>query len=66
MPTETVYGLFASAFDQAAVQHVYELKKRPLDKALNLNVADLETIYAYSKDQPAFLESSTKPFCLDL
>ena len=62
LPTETVYGLFARAFDQAAVQHVYALKKRPLDKALNLNVADLNSIYAYSKDQPAFLEKLYKAF----
>ncbi|MHC5924041.1 L-threonylcarbamoyladenylate synthase, partial [Streptococcus pyogenes] len=43
LPTETVYGLFAKALDEAAVNHVYKLKKRPRDKALNLNIADLAT-----------------------
>lgn len=62
LPTETVYGLFALAFDPDAVQRVYELKKRPRDKALNLNVADLQTIYIYSKEQPAFLEKLYKAF----
>lgn len=52
LPTETVYGLFAKALDKEAVQHVYDLKNRPLDKAMNLNVADFETIMAYSKNQP--------------
>ena len=39
LPTETVYGLFAKALDESAVNHVYELKNRPRDKAMNLNVA---------------------------
>jgi len=38
LPTETVYGLFAKALDEKAVNHVYQLKCRPRDKALNLNV----------------------------
>ena len=42
LPTETVYGLFAKALDEKAVDHVYQLKRRPRDKALNLNVASLE------------------------
>ena len=32
LPTETVYGLFAKAMDESAVNHVYELKNRPRDK----------------------------------
>ena len=39
LPTETVYGIFAKALDQEAVDYIYELKRRPRDKALNLNVA---------------------------
>ena len=42
LPTETVYGLFAKALDESAVNHVYELKNRPRDKAMNLNVASYE------------------------
>ena len=56
LPTETVYGLFAQALNQEAVERVYELKRRPRDKALNLNVASLEEIYAFSKNQPIYLE----------
>ena len=40
LPTETVYGIFAKCLDQEAVDYIYELKRRPRDKALNLNVAD--------------------------
>ncbi|MBF0843819.1 Sua5/YciO/YrdC/YwlC family protein, partial [Streptococcus danieliae] len=42
LPTETVYGLFAKALDQEAVDLVYRLKQRPRDKAMNLNIANLE------------------------
>lgn len=28
LPTETVYGLFAKALDEKAVDHVYQLKRR--------------------------------------
>ena len=56
LPTETVYGLFAQAMNEEAVEHVYRLKCRPKDKAMNLNVADFKTILAYSKDQPNYLK----------
>ena len=55
LPTETVYGIFAKALDQEAIDYIYELKRRPRDKALNLNVADEETIRLYSKNQPSYL-----------
>ncbi|SDO82340.1 L-threonylcarbamoyladenylate synthase [Streptococcus equinus] len=56
LPTETVYGLFAQAMNEEAVEHVYHLKRRPKDKAMNLNVADYETILAFSKNQPTYLK----------
>jgi len=62
LPTETVYGLFAQALNQEAVERVYELKRRPRTKALNLNVASLEEIYAFSKNQPSYLEQLYQTF----
>ena len=56
LPTETVYGLFAKALDKKAVDHVYQLKRRPRDKALNLNVASLDDILNFSKNQPPYLQ----------
>lgn len=56
LPTETVYGLFARALDEKAVDYVYELKNRPRDKAMNLNVASYEDILSYSKEQPDYLK----------
>ena len=62
LPTETVYGLFAQALDEEAVNHVYVLKKRPRDKALNLNIASYEDILAYSTHQPAYLKKLVDSF----
>ena len=62
LPTETVYGLFAQALNQEAVERVYELKRRPREKALNLNVASLEEIYAFSKKQPSYLKQLYQAF----
>ena len=62
LPTETVYGIFADALNQAAVEKLYAAKGRPTEKALNLNVADYETILKFSKNQPAYLEKLVKSF----
>ena len=62
LPTETVYGLFAKALDKKAVDHVYQLKRRPRDKALNLNVAHLDDILNFSKNQPPYLQKIVDSF----
>lgn len=62
LPTETVYGLFAKALDEKAVDHVYQLKRRPRDKALNLNVASLDDILNFSKNQPPYLQQLVDSF----
>lgn len=62
LPTETVYGLFAKALDEKAVDHVYQLKRRPRDKALNLNVASLDDILHFSKNQPPYLQQLVDSF----
>ena len=62
LPTETVYGLFAKALDEKAVDHVYQLKGRPRDKALNLNVASLDDILNFSNNQPTYLQQLVENF----
>ena len=62
LPTETVYGLFAKALDEKAVDHVYQLKRRPRDKSLNLNVASLDDIFNFSKNQPPYLQQLVDSF----
>jgi L-threonylcarbamoyladenylate synthase len=43
-PTETVYGLGASALDERAIARVFEVKGRPLDNPLIVHVADIAAI----------------------
>ncbi|MAF52845.1 MAG: threonylcarbamoyl-AMP synthase [SAR202 cluster bacterium] len=42
IPTDTVYGLAASAFDERAIARVYEIKGRDFDVALPVLLADAE------------------------
>ena len=44
IPTETVYGLAANAFDAAAVARVFEMKRRPSFDPLIVHVCDLEML----------------------
>ncbi|HEL9646479.1 TPA: threonylcarbamoyl-AMP synthase [Streptococcus suis] len=62
LPTETVYGLFAQALNEDAVNRVYQLKQRPRDKAMNLNVSNLNDIYYFSQNSPFFLEKLYNSF----
>ncbi len=45
-PTETVYGIGASAFDASAVASLYEKKQRPLDKPLLMHISSLEMAHS--------------------
>lgn len=44
IPTETVYGLAASALDGAAVAKIFEAKGRPQDNPLIVHIAELSEI----------------------
>ena len=41
-PTETVYGIGCLAANQEAVKRVFKIKQRPLDKPLQILIADLK------------------------
>lgn len=62
LPTETVYGLFAKALNEPSVDLVYNLKERPRDKAMNLNVSSYDDILNFSKNQPDYLKKLYKAF----
>lgn len=50
MPTETVYGLGASALNPEAARKIYSAKGRPSDNPLIIHVCSYEQIYEYTKD----------------
>ena len=49
-PTETVYGLGANAFDEAAIKSIYEAKGRPSDNPLIVHVWDKSQIYDIARE----------------
>lgn len=44
MPTETVYGLGASALNEEAVKGIYEAKRRPSDNPLIIHIYDTDQL----------------------
>lgn len=51
-PTDTVYGLGALAFDNAAIESVYTAKDRPLEKAIPILIGDLSDLDKVGFDIP--------------
>lgn len=51
-PTETVYGLGADAFCEAAVQAIFEAKGRPADNPLIVHVADADQVARVARRVP--------------
>lgn len=45
IPTETVYGLGANAYDNVAVRKIFAAKGRPQDNPLIVHIADFDQIY---------------------
>ncbi len=52
IPTETVYGLAASAFNEQAVANIYVAKGRPSDNPLIVHLADAKDMEACCLDIP--------------
>lgn len=49
-PTETVYGIGTNGLDKEAVERLYKIKERPLNKPISLLVSDFEMIEKVAKD----------------
>lgn len=52
IPTETVYGLAANAYNQSAVAKIFSIKKRPLSNPLIVHIGSLDKIYELVHDIP--------------
>jgi len=49
-PTETVYGLGASAWNPAAIRKVFEIKGRPSDNPLIVHVSSVDMVKQFTND----------------
>ena len=52
VPTDTLYGLAASAFEEGAVERLFRIKGRPQNAALPLLLADPADMTSYAVDVP--------------
>ena len=53
-PTETVYGLGASALDETAAARIYTAKGRPSDNPLIIHLANADEAEKYAEISPCF------------
>lgn len=51
-PTDTVYGLGAPAFNNAAIESIYTAKGRPLEKAIPILIGDLSDLDKIARNIP--------------
>ena len=51
-PTETVYGLGASAYDDEAIAKIYEAKGRPSDNPLIVHIPDVSEVHKAAREVP--------------
>jgi len=51
-PTDTVYGVGALAFDNAAIESIYAAKNRPIEKAIPILIGDLSDLDKVADDIP--------------
>lgn len=51
-PTDTVYGLGALAFDNAAIESIYAAKNRPIEKAIPILIGDLSDLDKVAENIP--------------
>ncbi len=61
-PTETVYGLAASAFVPDSLARVFDAKNRPFSQALPVQIADADEIETLARDIPAEARSLIADF----
>jgi L-threonylcarbamoyladenylate synthase len=62
LPTETVYGLAANAFDETAVARIFQIKGRPANNPIIVHVASNEMAKRCVKTFPVAAEKLAKSF----
>jgi L-threonylcarbamoyladenylate synthase len=62
LPTETVYGLAANAFDEKAVAKIFQIKGRPANNPIIVHVAGNEMAKRCAETFPPIAEKLSKSF----
>src|SRR5204863_4851188 len=62
LPTETVYGLAANAFEAKAVERIFQIKGRPAHNPIIVHVADLAMARRCVADWPPLCDRLGKSF----
>ena len=62
IPTETVYGLAASAYSEEAISKIFTAKGRPQDNPLIVHISNVSEIYELVKDFPKEAERLAERF----
>ena len=62
IPTETVYGLAASALNEKAVLAIFEAKQRPFFDPLIIHLADIDSVCEYAELKDERLKKLAKTF----
>ncbi len=52
IPTETVYGLAANAYNPEAIVKIFEAKGRPQDNPLIVHISNIDTLYEIASEIP--------------
>lgn len=51
-PTDTVYGVGANAFERYAVRQIFEVKQRPVHKAIPVFITQIDDLNQVARDVP--------------
>jgi L-threonylcarbamoyladenylate synthase len=62
LPTETVYGLAANAFDEKAVAKIFQIKGRPANNPIIVHVASVEMAKCCVKNWPPLADKLARAF----
>lgn len=62
MPTETVYGLAADAFNSQAVANIFKAKGRPMDNPLIIHISDISQMHELVREFPESARKLAKKF----
>ena len=62
IPTETVYGLAANAFDEKAIEQIFQIKQRPLFNPLIVHIKSIDYLDTIAQQIPPIAQQLANEF----